>query len=520
MPTFRHILSAALVISGFTAPALPAQQQDPQQQQQTQQQNQQQTQQQGQQQPQQQQTPNQPAQPIPAYRSPLALGSDNSEPGSPPDALVPDTRPLAGALDLTIGAPKTAHDFWTPYFDVSSAIDSNPLSPTGGTGWTTWTSFLGGVNLNRISGNSDLVLTYLGGDSVSTGGGSSNAVMQELGIVDRISFHRTAVTFLDQLVYLPEVAFGYAGLGGPDLANGGSIGLSNGFAPNQSILTALGQRVSNSFATEVDGYLTPRSSITAVGSYGLLDFFGNPDANLNNSKEATAQVGYNYLLSRKDTIAVIYRFDALRYDHITQSINDNSVQLSYARRLTGRMALQLSGGPDIAFSQTPLPGSLGSSTPVAVTPGSTPGKTRQFFWDLNSFLTYQLKRASIGLAYSHGVTGGSGVLAGAVTDNVNGSVSRQFTPTVTGDFSFGYSRNNGLTIIQTTLTPAQQTFNYFFAGADVHHTFGRALNVFVGYQANYQNSNAQFCIISPCSTSYIQHQISITFGWHPRPITF
>ena len=48
------------------------------------------------------------------------------------------------------------------------------------------------------------------------------------------------------------------------------------------------------------------------------------------------QAGYNYQLTRKDTIAVSYGFDAFRYSDGLQSINNNSFEFHYARRVTGQ----------------------------------------------------------------------------------------------------------------------------------------------------------------------------------------
>jgi hypothetical protein len=460
----------------------------------------------------------QPAQPIQAYHAPLGGLGDNSQGDTDEsgEALAPDTRSLVGAQYLSLGAPKTGHSFWMPYFDLSSTLDSNAFSGSGGTGWSTWTTVYGGLDFHRISGNSSLVLSYVGGEAFSNESGIGNSTIQQFGVAEQLTLHRSVVTFLDQLAYLPESAFGYAGIGGADLQSGGNVGLQSSFMTNQSILTGIGQRISNSFVTQADTFLTPRSRITLVGSYGTLDFFGS---DLNNNREVTVQGGYNYVLSRKDTIAVLYRFDAFRYDHIAQSINDNSVQLSYARRVTGRLALQLSGGPDVAFSETPITGTSSASTG---TTGSSmdSGKTTQFFWDLASSVSYNVRRTTLGMSYNHGVTGGSGVLAGAITDNVSSSANRELTRNTTGSLSLGYARNQGLAITPLSATATSETFDYWFTGLNLTHRLGRSMNLSLGYQANYQNSNTAFCITASCGPSYLENEIFMTIGWHPRPTTF
>ena len=479
-------------------------------------------QQQSQQQPPQQapqQSQNQPSQPIPAYRSPLT-GTDNSaadDANGSPEALAPDTRSLAGAQDLSLGAPKTGHSFWQPHFDLSSTLASNSLSSTGGTGWATWTSFFGGVDLTRTSGNSDLRLTYFGGDAVSNHNGR-NFIVQQLGIAERLSFRRYSVTFLDQALYTPEASFGYAGIGGPGLFSGGYLGLQSGFLPDESVVTAIGQRINNASVVEVNTLLTPRSSLTFVGSYGTLIFFDN---SFNNNYQVTFQAGYNYVLTRKDTIALLYRFSALRYDHINQSINIHSALVSYARRVTGRLAFQILAGPDIAFSQTPIPGSLGTSGgTVGISAGT--GRVEQYFWHLNTNLNYQLRRSTVvQLSYDHGVRAGSGVLAGAVTDSASLLGSRQLTPALHGTLVVGYSRNRGLTITPASrLVSSTQVYDYWFTNVSFARSLRHSMNLSVGYQANYQNSSSSFCVTATCGTTFLQHQVFLSLGWHPRPTAF
>jgi hypothetical protein len=498
MRNFSYSFAAALVLLAIGAPGAWAQQQT--------------------QQPQPkppQQPQNQADQPIPAYRSPLASGAANApaeDNGAGAQELAPDTRPLVGALGVSLGAPKTSRSYWAPFLDLSASAYSNPINSGNSTGWTTWSSLSGGIDLHKISSNSNLVLSLLSGGSFSTDGSGGNVNVQELGIAESLTFRRSSISLIDQVGYLPQAGFGYNGLGTLPVAAGGNLGLQSGFTPNQSILTASGQRISNTSLAEFDTFLTPRSSIVLVGSYGLLHYFDN---NLQDTHETTAQAGFNHQMNRKDTVALLYRFDAFRYSHIAQSINDHSVQVSYARRITGRLAFQFSAGPDFAFSQTPIKGSTASRG----TGGSvaTTGKTTQFFWDLNTAFDYRLRSAALALAYWHGVTGGSGVLAGSVTDNVSGSASRQLTRRVNGTLTIGYSRNTGIAITPTSkLTPFDQTYNYWFSGVSATRTFSRSMNLSLGYQAQYQISNFSFCVNPMCGTSYLTHQIYVDLGWHPR----
>jgi len=495
MRTFSHRFYAPLSFFLILAPVARPQQQ---QQDQTQQQ-------------QQQQSTEQPSQPIPAYHSPLAslAGSDQEQETGPSD-ISPDNRSLAGAQELGLGMPRTEHSFWQPSANVSSTFDSNALGGAGGGGWVTETSITAGLDLHRTSENTDLSLTYLGGGLFSNNSSIGNTVTQEFELGDRLTFRRWTVSLLEQATYIPEAGFGYTGLGGLS-GFGAGLGLQNGFVPDESILTARGQRVANSSIAQADFFVTRRSSFTFLGGYSLLHFFDN---DLLDYHDVMFQGGYNYQLNRQDTLALLYNFSALRYPGFNQLINDNRVNASYGRRVTGRLAFQVAAGPEIVFFQVPISG--GSAGSGGTTSGSTPGTTK-VYWSLNTSLTYQFRRTGVALSYAHGVNGGSGVLAGAEGDLVTGTASRVISRSLNGGLQFGYSRNSGLT---TTSTPSNQVYSYWFGGGNLSHPWGRRLNLFVNYELEYQNSNSSFCVGQTCGNSFVRHLISIGLGWRDRPRAF
>jgi hypothetical protein len=502
-----YIFGTALCVAALGAPVVRAQQQ-------SQDQGQEQTPDQTQQQASPNQGPTQPAGPIPAYRSPLASAADNDEDEDTDTGWTPDARSLTGVENLSLGMP-TKHSYWQPHFDISSSIDSNPVEGPGQTSWSNWTSFSGGIDVHRPSGNSNMTLSYIGGGMISNDSGASNGVVQDLNFSERFLFRRWAISFFDQLNYLPESSFGFNGLGAGSLPGTGGPGLGPVFEPGQSLLTGRGQNLENSSDGEVDTFLTARSSLTFAGGYTLAHYF---DSDLLNSGGVSVRAGYNYQMDRKDTIAVSYTFGEFIYSNFNQSIVDHTVQLSYGRRVTGRLAFQVGAGPQVAFFHASITPGLGSGGGEGGTGTSTPGSTTELYWSLSTSLQYQMERANLGLTYSHGVSGGSGVLAGSVADIVNGSVTRRVSRTFSSGITGGYSRNKGLAI--GTVTPSSQTFDYWFVGANLSHPIGRSLGLSLSYQLQYQNSNASFCLGPTCGTSVIRHLISFGVGWHERPISF
>lgn len=456
----------------------------------------------------------QAAAPIPAYRSPLASAAgDADDEGLFPDPakMAADTHSLAGAQVFSLGEMAQAHTYWQPHVELTSTADSNGLSASNNTGWTTWSSISGGVDLHRISGNSNLTLMYTGGTSISNNGSAGNGIIQNLGFVEKLMFRRLTFSLMDQVTYLPEAGFGFQTPGEFTLPGGGSIGLQPGLPPGQSILTARGQRVSNSLVPQFDVPLTPRSSLTFVGTYTLLHYFEN---GLLNYYSGGIQAGFNRQMTRKDTLALLYRFTAYRYTNFGQSINDHTVQVSYGRRVTGKLAFQIAAGPEITSFQIPITG----PTAGMATPGNS---STNLTWSLNTSMTYQLNRTQLGLSYAHGVSGGSGVQAGSVADTVTGNASRRLSRTFSGTASIGYAHNSGLTVNSPTATPTvSQKFGYWTGNVGLSHTIGRTMNLGLNYLLQTQGSNGAFCVGPTCGSSITRHEVSVTLGWRDRPIPF
>jgi hypothetical protein len=446
------------------------------------------------------QSQSQAEQPIPAYHSPLASMANNGQPDTGAQQYAPDTTPLAGAENLSVGVPLERHSYWAPRASVLATGDSNPLAGSN-TGWVTYETIAGGVDLDKASRNSDLLLTYLGGGTFSNDSGLGNTVFQELGATETLRWRRNTLSLIDEVAYLPESGFGYGGsIGLP----GVSVGtLQPGFAPGETVLTTQGQRISNSFVTQFDRALTGRSSITLVGGYSLLHFFDN---NLLNDADISFQGGYNYLLTRRDTVALLYHFDQLRYAAVSPRIDNHTVQASYGRRITGRLAFQVAAGPEISV----YPDSL-------LTFGTTTtNSTAHLYWSMNSALTYQEELTSLGLSYFHGVTGGSGVFIGSLSDQVSGSISRRLSRVATLGANVGYSRNKELNT--GTVASSNQDYDYWFAGASFQKPLTRTVSLSLAYQFQYQGSNDGFCIGVQCGTNFTRNVISLGVNWNARPI--
>ena len=426
--------------------------------------------------------------------------SNTAEENDQQSSWQPDNSPVTGLQNPTIGSPELGHSYWVPGLEYGSTIQSRPLGQQATSGWYANNYVGGDLSLVEAWSHSQLALNYSGGGFFTTSNLESNGWYQQLSLADTMTFNRWQVQFFDTFSYIPESDFGFFGGSGLALPGiGGSLGpslpgLAPSILPNQSIYSAIGPRYGNAFAAQVTYQLSRRGSITVGGSYGLLRFTeaGNIDNDM-----MVGNVGYNYALNKTDSIGLFYQFAGYHYSGEPQAIGSHSVNFVYGKKVTQRIALKLYGGPQFSFYRVPI------GTQTESTNGSA-----------GVSLTYAVKRGSINLSYFHGLTGGSGVLLGAETDQVTGGLSRQFGVAWTGFVNFGYSRNGSLGTAGGLPSPS---FDDWFLGGGISRPFGRNVNFTVNYSARIEHSNLATCTGPGCSTDYTQNMVTISLQWHTRP---
>lgn len=442
--------------------------------------------------------------PKPAAKVLLPIGlSDDQEDNQSPQALQPDERPLTGFQQMTIGTPPERHSYWIAGISYSNSVRSNALTLGGGNNWNSTSYGTGNLSLLQNWSGSQLALNYSGGGVFSTDSVPGNQQFQQLGAVQTFDWRRWQLTILDQFSYLPQSQFGFGtgtgiampGVGGPLAPN--PPGLQNGFTPDQSVFTVVGPRYSNTFGPQITYMLTPRGSLTLGGVFSILRFIkaGNIETN-----QAILNAGYSYLVSKTDSLGLLYRFSAFHYINLPLAIGDHIVQATYGKQITGRLALQLAGGPEI----TNLRNSLGTVTETQSIKGSA-----------SANLSYAFVSGNLSLGYIHGVTNGSGVFAGAMSDQITGSASRRLSRVWSGNASLGYARNRSITALAGT---QNQNYNTIYAGAGLTRPMGRTINFMLNYTANIQTSNNSTCVGPNCATNFTTHTISVGLSWQTRPI--
>jgi hypothetical protein len=342
-----------------------------------------------------------------------------------------------------------------------------------------------------------LALNYSGGGYFSTDSAEGNGWFQQLGAVQTFNWERLQLTILDEFSYLPQSQFGFGsgtGLSLPGVGGtlgGGTTGLGNQYYPGQSIFSAIGPRYTNTFGVQTNYVLSRRSSVTVGGLYSLLRF--TQSGNIENN-DYIGNIGYNYQISRLDTIGVSYRFSAFHYLGAPQAIGDHTIQVAYGRKITGRLGLQLSAGPEISDFRLAQPPST---------------KTRYIGGSGSASLSYAVEKGSVTAGYSHGTTSGSGVFFGATTDQITGTATRRLSRVWTGEVHGGFAHNKNA---ETAPGVPVASFNTVYAGGSVARPLGRNASFSLGYTGYHESSS------NVGGFSFTTHQISLGLNWHTRPL--
>jgi hypothetical protein len=266
--------------------------------------------------------------------------------------------------------------------------------------------------------------------------------------------------------------------------------------PNQTIFVGTGPRYSEALVIQATYALSRRGSLTASGSYGVLNFVDSGNINTNS---AFGGLGYNYKITAKDTIGLFYQYSSYHFPGSPQAYGSQIASAAYSRKITGRLALSFFGGPQFTSLRVP----------VGTTTTTVSGYA-------SAFLTYGFERGSLSGNYVHGLSGGSGLLLGSILDQVYFTGSRKISRVWSANASVGFAHNR--TVVSSAATAGDQSYNSWFAGGGVGRPFGRNVNFSAAYSANFSNYSLN-CSGPGCgssSTSTYQ-AVTVNLSWHPRP---
>ena len=416
-------------------------------------------------------------------------------------AIQPDNLPASGMQNLTLGTPPVRHSYVVPGIQYGNTYSSGSAGSTGtGTkpGWNTTSFVSGNMSLLQEWSYSALSVNYSGGGYFSTDKLQGNGQYQQFAATYEIDRKRWRALLIDQFSLLPESSFGFGGTTGLSTPGiGGSLnapqaGLQSNYLPNQSIFAGTGSRYSNSAAVQFSYQLSTRGVVSVGGAYGILRFANLGGAN-NDSDMLNA--GYDYALTARNSIGVSYGFSAFRFPGGgSQAIGDHVAHVVFGRRITGKIALRLGGGPEITTFRVP-----------------TGGLSQRISGSGTASLTYALAHSNILFDYMHLVSGGGGIFNGANTDQVDVSLTKQLSRVWSGHVNAGYARNRQL----SGTTPSTNSDSWF-TGAGLSRPLTRSANFSFGYQSQIQSASGATCNLN-CARTYTSHQIIVSLQWHMLP---
>ena len=111
-------------------------------------------------------------------------------------------------------------------------------------------------------------------------------------------------------------------------------------------------RILNVSLVDISENLTPKSAITAAGGYAFTHFYGNDVAtgtSFIDSSQASAQVGYNRILTPRTQIALVYGYQGFNFSFEGTAFHTHIIQALYGHRISGRMDLLIGAGPQFTF---------------------------------------------------------------------------------------------------------------------------------------------------------------------------
>jgi hypothetical protein len=340
-----------------------------------------------------------------------------------------------------------------------------------------------------------LAATYSGGETINQPSylGMGSLPYHRLGISQDIFLGRWTLHFREDAQYSRASGFGGIFIGGlPDVGQNGVLdSIQPSLVPSQTIQTGLGPQLNNTVLSEADYAVSRRTTLTVMGSYGVLRFF---TSSYLSSQDIHERLGYNYALSAKNNIALTYDHDRTSFTQTSSHTQSDLVQLAFGRELTGRLAFQLAVGPELLYLDN-----LGSPN------------TRQLSWSAFSALTYNLHHNRYSFSYSHAATGGSGVFLGSNNDTLIAGVSRELTKFWSASVNGGYAINRSLAAIGFFAS----RFDNWYVIAGLSRQIGRQLNMGLSYELQQQSSGSGVCQTPVCGFPASIHQFGITLQWHP-----
>jgi hypothetical protein len=341
-----------------------------------------------------------------------------------------------------------------------------------------------------------LSVVYSGGYFFGNGSDLNSSSYQNLGVSQILKTRRWRLGVADTISFLPSSPL-YGVSGVPGSGDIGTTPISTGQIPTQSILTNYGEQVSNTASGSVSRDITGKTFVDGFGSYTVQRFL---QSGLNNNNiTASASLGHRF--SARNSLSASYNYSKLNFDTTVASVNSfaftaNGVSANYMHAFNRKFSMQASAGPEWISSNT-----------------SSLIPNRVLFTTAVSFF-YSGQRTRASASYNRSPNIGSGVLLGALSDNINFSLQHTFNRDWTGGLTANYGRASGLTTL-----PGENTLTHsFYGGVQITRRLGENFSAFGSYSAATQTSSGQAILRNAFDGT--AHIVTVGLTFSPRSTRF
>jgi hypothetical protein len=268
--------------------------------------------------------------------------------------------------------------------------------------------------------------------------------------------------------------------------------------PAGGIFSNAGNQVANSLSGSVERQITHNTSISGAGFWSVLHFLDNNDGL--DFTEISGSAAINRRLDARSSMSLDAVYSTFSYGSASgqPDIETRGINLSYQRVLSRTLSMSVSAGPQwVSSSNSALvPSSLNASA--------------------SATLSYSRKYTNASVGYFHGVTAGSGVLAGAQSDNVYAGAGRSFGRNWVASLTAGYSHSAGLTQLSNGSLgiPVNEVYNTIFGGAQLTRAISTRFSGYVSYTAQNQSSN--YALGAQNALNGTAHTFGIGITFTPR----
>ena len=348
---------------------------------------------------------------------------------------------------------------------------------------TASTNLNGSAGYVSMSKDKPFSLLYAGGVLFGTGGSQGTTTYQNIAVSQGLIRGKWILNVSDSFSFLPQSpTTGYSGISGVgDLGTTPISGPSQG--PAGGVLTFAANRFTNSLSGSIERRLTGSTSVSGSAGWSVLHFL-DEEAGLDTT-QISGQVGLNHRIDARNSVGAdavysTYQTDANSFFGQAggSSFQTRGLNFTYSRLWTRALSMDASVGPQWINSSSGTV--LQNGVNVAASVG----------------FNYRRKQTSMGVHYSRGVNGGSGVQTGALSDTIMASVGRPLGHSWMGSVSGSFSRTSELLSLPVTgeTVPFSVTESYktFYGGAQLTRALGRTWSCFLNYSAQDQSVNNSF----------------------------